>query len=98
MVRPVIRVSGAGGWQCRPPVFSVVEKFAVITRTAFQHGLWNDTERIHPKDAPGDTNMMSDPNRLERFAEQFAIAAFLAFVSSGAAMVFVLVTTFADAI
>jgi hypothetical protein len=42
--------------------------------------------------------MMSDPNRLERFAEQFAIAAFLAFVSSGAAMVFVLVTTFADAI
>jgi hypothetical protein len=70
----------------------------VITRTAFQHGLWNDTERIHPKDAPGDTNMMSDPNRLERFAERFAIAAFLAFVSSGAAMVFVLVTTFADAI
>jgi hypothetical protein len=44
------------------------------------------------------TNMMSDPNRLEHFSEQFAIASFLAFVSSGAALLFVLVTTVASAI
>jgi hypothetical protein len=66
----------------------------VIQRTAFQYGLWDGTDRIHAKDAPGDRNMMPDPNRLECFAEQFAIAAFLVFVSSAAASLFVLVTIF----
>ena len=42
--------------------------------------------------------MMPDPNRLEIFAEQFAIAAFLVFVSSGAVSLFVLVTIFAGRI
>jgi len=56
------------------------------------------TDRIHPKNAPGDRNMMPDPNRLELFAEQFAIAAFLVFVSSAAASLFVLVTIFAGGI
>src|SRR4051794_17891069 len=43
----------------------------VIQRTAFQYGLWDGTDRIYAKDAPGDRNMMPDPNRLECFAEQF---------------------------
>ena len=42
--------------------------------------------------------MMPNPNRLERFAEQFAIAAFLVFFSSAAASLFVLVTIFAGGI
>ena len=42
--------------------------------------------------------MMPDSNRLERFAERFAIAAFLVFVSSAATSLFVLVTIFAGGI
>jgi hypothetical protein len=71
----------------------------VIQRTAFQYVRWDGTDRIHAKDAPGDRNMMPDDlNRLECFAEQFAIAAFLVFVSSAAASLFVLVTIFTGGI
>ena len=71
----------------------------MIQRTAFQYGLWDGTDRIHAKDAPGDRNMMPDDlNRLECFAEQFPIAAFLVFVSSAAASLFVLVTIFTGGI